>query len=85
MLLVTAPGSREHEITLASIISGVKLGVPREQAKGEERVGLVPETVDRLVKEGFEVIVETGAGRDYNLDENYEAAGARVAGDAGEV
>jgi H+-translocating NAD(P) transhydrogenase subunit alpha len=85
MLLVTASGSREHEITLASIISGVKLGVPREQAKGEERVGLVPETVDRLVKEGFEVIVETGAGRDYNLDENYEEAGARVAGDAGEV
>jgi NAD(P) transhydrogenase subunit alpha len=63
----------------------VKLGVPRELAKGEERVGLVPETVDRLVKEGFEVIVETRAGRDYNLDENYEEAGATVAGDAGEV
>jgi NAD(P) transhydrogenase subunit alpha len=63
----------------------VKLGVPRELAKGEERVGLVPETVDRLVKEGFEVIVETRAGRDYNLDENYEEAGATVAGNAGEV
>jgi NAD(P) transhydrogenase subunit alpha len=45
----------------------------------------VPETVDRLVKEGFEVIVETRAGRDYNLDENYEEAGATVAGNAGEV
>jgi H+-translocating NAD(P) transhydrogenase subunit alpha len=63
----------------------VKVGVPREVAEGEERVGLVPETVGRLVKEGFEVLVETGAGRDYNLDENYEEAGARVAGDAGEV
>ena len=50
--------------------------------EGEERVGLVPETVGRLVKEGFEVLVETGAGRDYNLDENYEEAGATVVGDA---
>jgi NAD(P) transhydrogenase subunit alpha len=60
----------------------VKVGVPREIAEGEERVGLVPETVGRLVKEGFEVLVETGAGRDYNLDENYEEAGATVVGDA---
>jgi NAD(P) transhydrogenase subunit alpha len=60
----------------------VKVGVPREVTEGEERVGLVPETVGRLVKEGFEVLVETGAGRDYNLDENYEEAGATVVGDA---
>jgi NAD(P) transhydrogenase subunit alpha len=60
----------------------VKVGVPREIAEGEERVGLVPETVERLVKEGFEVLVETGAGRDYNLDQNYEEAGATVVGDA---
>jgi NAD(P) transhydrogenase subunit alpha len=60
----------------------VKVGVPREVAEGEDRVGLVPETVGRLVKEGFEVLVETGAGRDYNLDENYEEAGATVVGDA---
>jgi H+-translocating NAD(P) transhydrogenase subunit alpha len=63
----------------------VKVGVPREVAEGEERVGLVPETVGRLAKEGFEVLVETGAGRDYNLDENYEEAGARVVGGTREV
>jgi H+-translocating NAD(P) transhydrogenase subunit alpha len=60
----------------------VKIGVPREITEGEERVGLVPETVERLVKEGFEVLVEAGAGRDYNLDENYEEAGATVVQDA---
>ena len=43
----------------------------------------MPETVERLVKEGFEVLVEAGAGRDYNLDENYEEAGATVVQDAG--
>jgi H+-translocating NAD(P) transhydrogenase subunit alpha len=54
-------------------------------AEGENRVGLVPETVGRLVKDGFEVLVETGAGRGYNLDENYEEAGARIVSDAGGV
>ena len=56
----------------------MKVGVPREVAEGERRVGIVPETVGRLVKDGFEVVVESGAGRDYNLDENYEQAGATV-------
>jgi len=63
----------------------VKIGVPKEVLEGERRVGLVPETVARLLKEGFEVVVESGAGRDYNLDENYEEAGAEVVGDASEV
>jgi NAD(P) transhydrogenase subunit alpha len=63
----------------------VKVGVPREVAEGERRVGIVPETVGRLVKDGFEVVVETGAGRDYNLDENYEQAGATVVEEAGSV
>ena len=63
----------------------MKVGIPREVAEGERRVGLVPETVGRLVKDGFEVVVETGAGRDYNLDENYEEAGASIAGNAEDV
>jgi proton-translocating NAD(P)+ transhydrogenase subunit alpha len=57
----------------------VKVGIPREVAEGERRVGLVPETVGRLVKDGFEVLVESGAGRDYNLDGAYEEAGASIA------
>ncbi|MEW6637260.1 MAG: NAD(P) transhydrogenase subunit alpha [Actinomycetota bacterium] len=63
----------------------MKIGVPREREEGERRVGLVPETVGRLVKDGFEVCVESGAGRDYNLDEHYEEAGARVVSGAREV
>ena len=63
----------------------MKVGVPKEVAEGERRVGLVPETVGRLVKDGFEVLVETGAGQDYNLDDNYEESGAKIASEAGEV
>ena len=63
----------------------MKIGVPREVAEGERRVGLVPETVGRLVKDGFEVLVESGAGRDYNLDEDYEEAGAEISENSEEV
>ena len=63
----------------------VKIGVPKEMVEGENRVGLVPETVGRLAKDGFEVIVEAGAGRDYNLDQAYEEAGASIVSDAAEV
>jgi NAD(P) transhydrogenase subunit alpha len=63
----------------------MRVGVPKEIAEGENRVGLVPETVGKLVRDGFEVLVESGAGRDYNLDENYEEAGARIVSASGEV
>jgi len=63
----------------------MKVGVPKEVAEGERRVGLVPETVSRLVKDGFEVLVESGAGRDYNLDEDYEEAGAEISESSEEV
>ncbi len=54
-------------------------------AEGERRVGLVPETVGRLIKDGFEVVVESEAGRDYNLDGAYEEAGATVVDGAADV
>jgi H+-translocating NAD(P) transhydrogenase subunit alpha len=82
--LVTA-GPRERGSGSDAIIWRVKVGIPREVAEGERRVGLVPETVGRLVKDGFAVLVESGAGRDYNLDANYEEAGARVVDDAAGV
>jgi H+-translocating NAD(P) transhydrogenase subunit alpha len=63
----------------------MKVGVPKEVAEGERRVGLVPETVGRLVKDGFEVLVETGAGQDYNLNEDYEEAGAEISESPEEV
>lgn len=77
--------TRQRESNYDAIICRVKVGIPRETNEGERRVGLVPETVGRLVKDGFEVIVESGAGRDYNLDANYEEAGAKVVDGAEEV
>src|SRR6201994_3719447 len=40
----------------------MKVGVIKEDAPGERRVALVPETVPKLQSAGAEVLVETGAG-----------------------
>jgi NAD(P) transhydrogenase subunit alpha len=62
------------------------IGVPRESFAGEKRVATVPEVVEKLVKLGFSVCVETGAGAAANFgDDAYQAAGARIAGSAAEL
>src|SRR6185503_12439281 len=38
------------------------IGVPRESFAGEKRVATVPEVVEKLVKLGFKVAVQSGAG-----------------------
>ncbi len=58
----------------------MNVGVPKERAPGERRVGLVPDTVERLATEGVDVVLERGAGGAASfLDQAYEEAGARVA------
>jgi len=55
------------------------IGVPRETAAGEKRVATVPEVVERLIKLGFRVAVESGAGDAANFsDDAYRAAGAEI-------
>ena len=55
------------------------IGVPREMFPGEKRVATVPEVVEKLIKLGFAVAVESGAGDAANFaDDTYRAAGAEV-------
>ncbi len=56
-----------------------RIGVPREIFPGEKRVATVPEVVEKLIKLGFHVAVESGAGEGANFnDDAYRAAGAEV-------
>ena len=58
----------------------MRIAVLKERAPGEQRVALVPDSVARLVKGGFEVAVEQGAGILATLpDELYTRAGASIA------
>ena len=40
----------------------IKIGVPKEVREGEQRVALVPDSVNRLTKQDILVTLETGAG-----------------------
>src|SRR5689334_9533508 len=58
------------------------IAVPRERTPGERRVAATPDSVRKLVKLGFEVAVEAGAGAAANFrDADYAAAGARLVTD----
>ena len=62
------------------------IGVPKETAAGEKRVATVPEVVGKLIKLGFKVVVQTGAGDPANFnDDSYRAAGAGIVGTAREL
>jgi H+-translocating NAD(P) transhydrogenase subunit alpha len=57
----------------------MRVGIPRETTQGERRVALVPETVGKLAAEGFELVVESGAGASASFpDDAYADAGAAL-------
>ena len=61
-------------------------GVPRELMPGENRAALIPASVQKLVRAGAEVVIESGLGAGAgHADADYEAAGARVATDRREL
>ena len=62
------------------------IGVPKETAAGEKRVATVPEVVEKLIKLGFKVLVQSGAGDGANCnDDTYRAAGAEIAATAAQL
>jgi NAD(P) transhydrogenase subunit alpha len=64
----------------------LKIGIPKEIHPGERRVAATPQTVIRLCKLGFEVLVETGAGREIDcFDGTYKEAGATIVDNAREL
>ena len=57
----------------------MKIAVPAETRPGERRVAAVPDTVAALVRQGAEVVVQSGAGRAaLASDDAYREAGATV-------
>jgi alanine dehydrogenase len=61
----------------------MKVAVPKETVAGERRVALTPEAAAALVKDGMEILLETGAGDGaFHTDGAYEKAGVRIMPDA---
>ncbi|MGQ7816375.1 Re/Si-specific NAD(P)(+) transhydrogenase subunit alpha [Metapseudomonas furukawaii] len=59
------------------------IGVPLETHAGETRVAATPETIKKLVSQGHQVTVQSGAGVSACIpDSAYEAVGATIGNDA---
>ena len=57
----------------------MKIGVPKEICPGETRVASTPEVVKKLVKTGFQVLIEANAGTaSHYPDDQYREAGATI-------
>jgi NAD(P) transhydrogenase subunit alpha len=83
---MTSGASTETAAASAAAPTPQRIGVPREIFPGEKRVATVPEAVVKLVKQGFVVVVESGAGELANCsDADYVEAGARIAPTAAEL
>ncbi len=79
----TTSGTTPAAVAPETSKAGQRIGVPREIFPGEKRVATVPEVVEKLIKLGFAVSVETGAGDAANCsDDAYRAAGAQIADSA---
>ncbi|NNU44627.1 Re/Si-specific NAD(P)(+) transhydrogenase subunit alpha [Ramlibacter montanisoli] len=82
----TQAGESRVAVTPEAARRPLLIGVPKETAALEKRVATVPEVVEKLVKLGFRVAVESGAGDAANFsDDTYRAAGAQVVPTAAEL
>jgi len=64
----------------------LKVGVLKERHPGERRVACVPRAAVRLIKLGFDVLVESGAGVEAAFtDQAYEEVGATIVPDAATI
>ena len=64
----------------------MKIGVPKENHPGERRVATTPEVATQLMKLGYEVAVEAGAGEAASFaDDAYREAGCEIIASAADL
>lgn len=64
----------------------MKVGIPVEISPTELRVAATPKTVKRLQKQGFDVLIQKGAGIKANYsDAEFEEAGAKIVSSAADI
>ena len=57
----------------------MRIGIPKENNEKETRVAIVPVSIPKLMKLGFEVVIENGAGKKSGYsDAEYEEKGAKT-------
>jgi len=62
----------------------MRIGVPAETTAGETRVAVTPETAKKIIAQGHQVLIQSGAGVAASVtDAAYEAVGAQITDSAG--
>ena len=57
----------------------MRIGIPKEKNENETRVSLVPLSIPKLAKLGFDIVIEKGAGENSGYsDSEYEEKGAKI-------
>ena len=57
----------------------MKISIPKETIQDESRVAATPQSVKELIKAGYKVNIETGAGTNsFISDDNFKKAGANI-------
>uniref|UniRef100_A0A3Q1IWC5 NAD(P) transhydrogenase, mitochondrial n=1 Tax=Anabas testudineus TaxID=64144 RepID=A0A3Q1IWC5_ANATE len=75
----TFPVLWDQKASRGVLYKDVVVGVPKETLQNERRVALSPAGVQALVKQGFQVQVESGAGEESQFsDQQYKDAGATI-------
>jgi NAD(P) transhydrogenase subunit alpha len=60
----------------------MKIGIPKEIHEGEKRVAATPEAAEQIIKLGFSMAIESGAGSGANIsDEAYREVGVEIVSD----
>ena len=77
---------QEEMLEVASRKSELTIGVPKEVSAMENRVSLIPDGVELLVRNGHHVLVEAGAGVTAHFpDHEFSEAGAQILSTPDEV
>jgi alanine dehydrogenase len=77
---------QEMLATVAKSNKRLFIGLPKEVSSQENRIALTPDSVALIIRNGHEVVVESGAGNNANFtDRAYSEAGAQIAYSAKEV
>ena len=64
----------------------MKISIPKETIHDETRVAATPQSVKELIKAGYEVNIETGAGTSsFISDDNFKNAGANIVNTTNEI
>ena len=76
----------EEMLAVKSPQKKLTIGIPLEEERNENRVALTPITVELLINNGHEVIIQSNAGKAANfLDNHYSESGAQIVNTKEEV